>query len=375
MRIAIDASRAATSQRTGTENYSLHLLRQILLLDQEQGAASGREFWLYFNRPPADGLLPRHERARWRVIPFPRLWTHLRLVLALAVDRPEVLFVPAHVLPLVHPRRSVVTIHDLGHRVFPEAYPPATLRYLSWATDHNIRRAAHLIADSAATRADILRMYPVDSGRVSVVYPGVDPIYRPVEDGAAREAVLRRYGIADEYLLYVGTLQPRKNVERLVAAYGRLRQAGHVQARLVLAGRTGWLPEGILRAVRAADAPITMTGYVPPEDMPALYSGALALVLPSLFEGFGLPALEAMACGTPTVVAQTSSLPEVVGDAGVLVDPLDLDDLARGICRVAASPALRRELRERGLERARTFTWRAAAEQVLDVLDRVGSMA
>ena len=373
MRIAIDASRAATAQRTGTENYSLHLLRHLLLRDQEQGA-SGREFWLYYNQPPEAGLLPFHEQAHARVIPLPRLWTHVRLALALLLDRPDVLFVPAHVLPLVHPRRTVVTIHDLGHRRFPEAYPPDTLRYLSWSTDHNVRTATHLIADSEATRDDILRYYPMDSSRVTVVYPGVDPAYHPVTGRDERNAVLERYGIDGDYLLYVGTLQPRKNVERLVAAYGLLRETGRLEARLVLVGRKGWLPDGILQAVQASRAPIMMTGYVPPEDMPALYSGAMALVLPSLFEGFGLPALEAMACGTPVIAANASSLPEVVGDAGILVDPLDVDDLARGILRIASSPGLRRELGDRGLERAQRFTWQAAAKATLEVLDRVGSM-
>lgn len=315
--IGIDASRATAEHRTGTENYSLHLIRSLLAMGEERTL----EFTLYFNHPPSNDLFSTSTCLQPRVMPFPRLWTHLRLSLEMARHPPDVLFVPAHVLPLVHPPRSVVTIHDLGYLYYPKAHRPLDWLYLYLSTVYNARSATHIIADSKATKHDLMERLGINPPKISVVYPAADPEFQPVVDADCLAAVKSRYGIDGDYLLFVGTLHPRKNVARLIEAYVKLKERDKIP-RLVLAGKMGWLTKEALRPLEKAREGIILTGFVPEDDLPALLSGATAFVLPSLFEGFGLPVLEAMACGTPVVVANTSSLPEVVGDAGVLVDPL-----------------------------------------------------
>ncbi len=363
MLIGIDASRAAYSQRTGTENYSLFLIRHMLQLDK------ANQYRLYFSQAPAADLFSPAPNVQIRHIPFPRLWTHLRLSFEMLAVAPDVLFVPAHVLPILHPLRSVVTVHDLGYLHFPEAHTAWDRWYLQWSTEHNARSAAHIIADSEATKRDLVQHCHVPESKISVVYPGYDPSIAPVSDLAVLDAVRKRYGLPSGYLIYVGTLQPRKNLIRLLDAMAIL--ARDHDAHLAIAGKKGWLYEGLFAHVRklGLENRITFTGYVPQGDLPALISGANAFVLPSLYEGFGLPVLEAMACGTPVICSNTSSLPEVVGDAAVLIDPSDISQLAQAIASVLESPHLRQELRGRGLERVKRFSWADSAAAILRVLD------
>ena len=370
MRIGIDASRAVSPQRTGTENYSLHLIRR--LLDMQGPGAGRQEFTLYCNRAPGPGLFPPGDHHRVQVMPFPRLWTHLRLSWEMAFHAPDVLFVPAHVIPLVHPRASVVTIHDLGHLYFPEAYPKKALRYLAWSTGHNVRAAAHLLADSEATKRDLCSHFSISPEGVTVVYPGVGPEYRPNQDPAMIEAVKKRYQITYPYVLHVGTLQPRKNIERLLEAFALARSRRGLQERLVLVGRTGWLSESLQNRIRDMADAVVLVGYIPESDLPFFYAGATVFVLPSLFEGFGMPLLEAMASGTPVIAANTSSLPEVVGDAGLLFDPLSTEALAEALARACENRQLRERLQAGGLARSKQFTWEEAARKTLDVLKKVG---
>ena len=330
------------------------------------------EFILYFNRPPASGLFPAAHYLQQKVMPFPRLWTHLRLSLEMLLRPPDVLFVPAHVLPLVHPRRSVVTIHDLGYLYYPRAHRPLDLLYLYLSTAYNARSATHIIADSQATKRDIVERLGINPSKISIVYPAASPEFQPIVDANRLAAVKSRYGIEGDYILFVGTLHPRKNVARLIEAYAKLREGSRIQARLVLAGKMGWLTEEALRPLERARDGIILAGFVSEDDLPALLSGAKAFVLPSLFEGFGLPVLEAMACGTPVVAANSSSLPEVVGDAGVLVDPLNVDSIAEGIRMVIEDKDLLAELREKGLAQAHRHTWDEAARKTLDILEMVG---
>jgi len=379
VRIGIDASRTTRAQPTGTERYSLHLLRALLALDHDN------DYTFYFNTPPRPGLFRDSNRVHYRIIPFPRLWTHLRLSWEMARRPPDVLFVPAHVLPLIHPRRTVVTIHDLGYYHEPEAHPPRQRAYLEWATRYNAQSASLIIADSAATKRDLVTVLGIAAEKIRVVYLGVDERFRPVSDAAQIAAVKQRYGIAGPYILYVGTLQPRKNLVRLVEAFGRIVRAldmgyegmnrfdaNDPQRRLslVLAGAKGWWYEDIFRAVLHMElaGQVIFPGYVKHDDLPALYSGAELFVLPSLYEGFGLPVLEAMACAAPVVAASVSSLPEIVGDAGVLADPTDDADIARAMIRVLMDPLRAADMRRRGLERARRFSWQRCARETLEVI-------
>ncbi len=380
MLIGIDASRATAMRRTGTENYSLHLIRELLTV------GGAHRFRLYFNSsPPPDLFAPPGMTARsnveLRAIPFPRLWTHLRLAGEMLTRPPDLLFVPAHVLPLVHPRRSVVTIHDLGYHYYPQAHTSFQNLYLRWSTRHNARAATRILADSEATRQDLVRCYNTPADKIVVVYPGRDEALTPVSDPAILAAVRARYGIPGPYLLYVGTLHPRKNLCSLITAFASnvysptpTLHSLFSNLSLVLAGQKGWMYDDIFAQVERLDLTdrVLLPGYVPDADLPALLSGALAFVFPSLYEGFGFPVLEAMACGTPVVCSNSSSLPEVVGDAALLVDPQDVADIAGALARIVADEDLRRELVGRGFRQMQRFSWRRCAEQVLAVLEEVG---
>jgi glycosyltransferase involved in cell wall biosynthesis len=363
MLVGIDASRAVAARPTGTEVYSQRLVQALLTLE------SPHSFRLYLRSRPPAGAFPGAELG---VMPFPRLWTHLRLSWEMARCPPDVLFVPAHVLPLVHPRASLVTVHDLGYLHFPEAHRLGQRWYLDLSTRWNARFATHVLADSEATKADLVAHYATPPEKITVAFPGRDEILAPVDDPAAIEAVKARHGIVGSYFLYLGTLQPRKNLARLIAAFAALPP----ETVLVLAGRRGWLYEGFFAQVRCLglEGRVLFPGYVREEDKAALLSGALAFVFPSLYEGFGLPVLEAQACGCPVITSTTSSLPEVAGDAALLVDPSEPAAIAAAMARVAADPALRATLVERGFANVRRFSWTACARSVLDAIEGCASV-
>jgi glycosyltransferase involved in cell wall biosynthesis len=303
------------------------------------------------------------------VIPSRRLWTVGRLSIEMMVRPPDVLFVPAHSLPPALPRASVATIHDLGYLHLPGEHTPATRWLWRISNGWSARRATRVVAISGATRDDLVRHERIPPARISVVHHGRAPWFRPVEDTAALDTVRARYGLDRPYLLFVGTLQPRKNLERLLIAFDRVA-AERPELGLALVGAGGWQRERLDRALAdvCARDRVRLLGYVPDQDLPSLYAGSLGLAFPSLYEGFGLPALEAMACGAPVLTSATSSMPEVVGEAGLLVDPLDVDAIAAGLARLADDPSLRCELGRRGLAQAAGFTWERAARETLAVL-------
>lgn len=359
-RIAIDASRISVAERTGTERYTFELLAALARIDRWSA------YTLYTNGLPS-ALPTLGPNFSLRSIPLPRLWTHARLGPALMRDRPDLLFVPAHVVPLLHPPRSVVTIHDLGYLVFPEAHTARRRLELDLSTRWCLHAARRVIAISQVTKDDLVRHYGADPQRVAVVHHGVGSAFRPPDDPGQIAATRARYGLDAPYFLYVGAIQPRKNLARLIEAFAR---AAASDTLLVIAGRRGWLSDPIMR--RADELGIArrvrFPGYVPDADLPALLGGALAFVFPSLYEGFGMPVLEAMACGAPVLTSTTSALPEVAGDAALLVDPCDTDAIAAALARLAADAPLRADLRARGLARTAGFSWERCARDTLTVL-------
>lgn len=366
LQIGIDASRVSTGHRTGTEQYSAQLLEALGELDTHNS------YSLYVNSRQRPALrLPANFRAR--LIPCPRLWTHARLSLEMLGHAPDLLFVPAHVVPLAHPR-TVATIHDLGYRAFPAAHPWRSRQYLDWSTRWSAAVARRVIVPSAATARDLHAAYGTPHEKITVVPHGYHPRFRPL---APEEIVhgLSRLGLTQPYILVVGTLQPRKNLARTLAAFEQFCARG-LPHRLVLVGQRGWLADPIFAALTRQDSPaygrIDITGYLPDDDLPLIYNGATALAFLSLYEGFGLPALEALACGVPVLTSNTTALPEVVGDAAITVDPLDTDAIAEGLIRIVSDAPLRAELCAHGLAQARRFSWRRTAEQTLTVLEAVG---
>jgi len=375
MLIGLDASRTTVARRTGTENYALNLIRALLALRGDH------HYRLYFRDRPPTGLFPTGDAVERRVIPFPRLWTHLRLSVEMARHPPDLLFVPAHVLPPIRPRRSLATVHDLGYRHFPQAHRPLDRLYLDLSTRWNARAATRVLADSEATKADLIREYGTPAGKIVVVHPGRDDSLRRVEDRAAIAAVKTKYGISRDYLLHIGTLHPRKNLACLVEAFATLNSKLKTQnsklkthnPQLVIAGKKGWLYSEIFSRVKAMGLVdrVVFTGYVAGDDLPALLSGAQLFVFPSLHEGFGLPVVEAMSCGVPVVCSNTSSLPEVAGDAALLVDPLDTQALAAAMARLLTDESLRADLIARGFRQAERFSWPRAARQVMDLIEEL----
>ena len=364
-RIGIDASRAVSAAPTGTEAYSYHLIRALLPL------LPAAEVRLYCREQPPAAAFPG---AELRVIPFPRLWTHVRLSWEMLRHPPRVLFVPAHVLPLFRPRRTLVTLHDLGYRFFPEAHPRGQRLYLELSTRWNARVASHIVVDSVATRDALLASYGVPAEKVTVVYPGYEADLQRVEAPEELERLRVRYGVERPYILYLGRIQPRKNLARLVAAFGQVRTR-HPDLQLVLAGPPGWFADTVRAQVQALglEQRVVFPGYVAPEDKAALLSGARLFAFPSLYEGFGFPVLEAQACGTPVLAAATSSLPEVAGDGALLVDPLDTEALAAGLLQLLEDPALCQTLVARGTENLARFSWGRAAQQTAAILQQLAA--
>jgi glycosyltransferase involved in cell wall biosynthesis len=365
----IDASRAARAHRTGTETYSLELIKALVPL-----ASARRRLRLYTSHPPQPEDWPASPHVETRIIPWPRLWTHLRLAAELQQYPPDVLFVPAHVLPLYCPVPAVVTVHDLGYRHYPDTHRLLDRWYLDWTTRRHCRTARHILADSLATRQDLLDFYGANPDRISVVYLGRDESLAPVTDPEFIARAKARYNIRTDYLFYLGTLHPRKNLVRLIEAFHQAIQTTSTERlQLVIAGQRGWLYDQIFARVEqlGLTGQVIFAGYVTDEDKPALLSGALAYVFPSLFEGFGLPVLEAMACGTPVLTSNCSSLPEVAGQAALLVDPHSTGEIAAGLVQLITEPGLRQELVQRGFQQIRAFSWSQAAVQVWELVEKV----
>jgi glycosyltransferase involved in cell wall biosynthesis len=275
-----------------------------------------------------------------------------------------------HLLPRLN-RRSVLTVHDLIFERYPQHHTWKNRFFLKLGMPLFVRAADAIIAVSRHTKRDIIELYGAPAQKIHVIYEGIDERFSPV-DAAGVKAVRQKYGIERPYLLMVGTLEPRKNHGAALRSLARLKAEGFPHC-LVIAGGHGWLFDPIQSLVGELGlvADVIFTGRVPDEDLPALYSGADCFLMPSLYEGFGFPVLEAMACGTPVVCSNVSSLPEVAGDAALLVAPSDVQGMHLAIERLVNDPKLRQELSRRGLAQSSQFSWRRAAEETLDIYRHV----
>jgi len=368
LRIGIDYT-AAVHQRAGIGRYARGLVRALAQLDREN-----EYLLLVAGRPKEEGTFPPNFRLRylplsphWATV----LWQRLRVPLPadLFTGPLDLFHSPDYVLPPLRRGKRVLTIHDLSFLRYPEGADPRLRWYLTQAVPRSIGQADLVLADSQNTKSDLIELLGVEAGRVEVLYPGVEERFHPLSEESLAP-VRTRYSLDFPFILSVGTLEPRKNHVGLLQAYSLLREPH----RLVIAGGKGWLYEGIFQEVErlSLEERVFFLGYVPEEDLPALYNLADLFVFPSLYEGFGLPPLEAMACGTPVVVSALSSLPEVVGDGALLVPPQEVEALAEAMEKALSDPSLREELRSKGLERAKRFTWSEAAKRLLAIYKRVG---
>lgn len=367
MKIAVDISDLSTGRADGTTRYTYELARRLPQLaptDTWQFLAPSAPIAPYVLAPDSHQL---------RLSPWPKYWTQSRLPFELYRDRSDVLFMPIQQLPYLRPRRlkTVAVIHDLAVHKYPTQFTYKDWLLLHVFSAYVARTADEIIAVSQATATDIATYYG-RTANVHVVHHGVDHAhFTPPHDEAARQTswhtLQRAYPrLRQPYLFYVGQLQPRKNLSRLIEAF-ELRGQQEPELSLVIAGSHGWLNEPIrerARSSRFSDR-IHLIGRVPDDILPALYWHADVFVLPSLYEGFGLPVLEAMAAGCPVVTSNTSSLPEIVGGAGVLIDPLDVTSIAHGIEQAQAN---REQLQLQGIARAQTFSWDTTAAQTLAII-------
>ena len=358
MHIAIDASRTTVNRVTGTEHYARQLIHHLIQLNDRLDQP--HHLSLYFRDEPTTDLFPISPNVRIRVIPFPRLWTHLRFARAIWQDRPDVTFVPSHTLPIAFPSKSVVTVHDLGFRYFPHAHPTFQRFYLDATTGMSQSRANIVLADSQATADDLHKFYGTSLEKIQIVYPGVAKL-----NITNRETIRQKYKLPETYFLFLGTLQPRKNIKRIVQAFTQWKKQMPNDVALVLAGGEGWLfDETWLQGA----SNVILTGYIDEADKGALYAESLGLVFPTLYEGFGFPVIEAMHCQTPVIASNTSSLPELVGESGLLVDPEDVTAIANAMDKLFQDVGLRQSLIQKGIQQAQKFTWEQTAQQTMKAL-------
>ncbi|MEP6570035.1 MAG: glycosyltransferase family 1 protein [Acidobacteriota bacterium] len=366
MRIAIDAHSVGTGLG-GNESYATNLIEALAAIDQVN------RYTLYVTKRAA---VERFSN-RWPNFSVRSTLPHTPLIRIPLTLSAELRRNPVDVLhvqftsPPFSPCPVVVSIHDLSFEHLPQTFKWRSRKQLRITVRRSARGASQVIALSEYARNDIIDTYQVRPETISVIPLAAPAHFSPITNEEELQRLRQTYGIEGEYILSVGAIQPRKNLGRLVAAFARLRHAKPAVnlPKLVLAGKCAWLYDETLRAIKdlQLNDSVILAGYVPDTDLPALYSGALCFVYPSYFEGFGLPPLEAMQCGVPVIAGDQTSLPEVVGDAGILVDPFDVEALAAAIEKLVTDSDLRAELRVKGLARAKLFSWRETARQTLAI--------
>lgn len=373
MRIGIDVT-AAITQGGGIGRYTRELIQALVYVDPDN------EYHFFSaKRPkslPVKKLVPSASNVHYHPAPIGerwlyRIWYRLRLGLPVQwmTGRLDLFHSPDFVLPPVSSGiPTLLTVHDLSFIHFPETFPVALVEYLNDVVPWSIGRATHILADSQSTKQDLMNIWQVPAGKITVLYSGVNEIFQPVNDEAKLTAVRRKYSLENfPYLLSVGTVQPRKNYQMLIRAFAPIAQSQ--PHHLVIAGGKGWLEEEMLAEVKRQNLNdrVHFIGFVDDADLPALYSSATLYAMPSLYEGFGLPLLEAMACGVPIITTNTSSLPEVVGNTAVQLPPTDESAWTQAIAELLTNPSRRAHMTAEGFRRVRQFTWQKSALQLLQI--------
>ena len=370
MRIGIEA-RWITHEKTGFGNYAVQLLRNLSRSDRDN------EYAVYTNSTCHDDQIFRNANFSNVVLDAAPAWyKHVRLPLDLMRRRQGLdLF---HFLynspPLFFPCDYVLTIHDLSYRYVPQMISLKDYLSINVQLQATARKARRIIAVSENTKTDIIKFLNIPEHRIEVIHEGVGADYRPVTETTTLERVRRKYHLPEKFMLYVGTYLPHKNIDTLLLAYRELLLQGAVRAKLVLAGKKGRNSQRIEKLVAQLDlqSQVVSTGFVAEEDLPALYSMSEMFLFPSLYEGFGLPILEAMACGVPVALSSASCHREIAGDAALYFPATDPAALAGCMGEIASSIDLQRELKARGMERARSFTWESMAEKTRKLYEVVG---
>ena len=369
MHIGIDAH-AIGAQQGGNETYIRGLIRALAAIDDQN------RYTIYLAEADAaaewrETFARRHPNFEVQSLPKPTPLVRVPVFLTYELrHHPVDVLHVQYTAPPFCPIPVVATIHDLAFEHLPETFTRRGSLQLKLTVRRTAQKAARIATVSEYSRQDLLRTYKLPPEKVAVTYNGVEPHFTPQAQLDEVAEIKQQFGIERDYLLAVGSLQPRKNLVRLIRAYAKLRaESESFSPQLVIVGRKLWLAEEIFAEVRrqrwAED--VILTGYVSDNDLPKLYRQATAFVYPSLFEGFGLPPVEAMACGTPVITSDVSSLPEVTGRAALLIDPKNQTSIESALLQIMRDQELRAEMRERGIEQAKKFTWQAAAEKTLQL--------
>jgi len=363
MLIGIDGNEANVERKVGIGEYAFALLVEFAKYKKQD-----RRFEIYLKSEPREELPNERDGWRYRVIGPRKLWTQFGLPIDLYQHRPrpDVFFTPTHYAPRFSPVPTVISVMDLSYIHFPEMFREQDLYQLNNWTAYSARNAKKILTISESSKNDIIKEYDLPQGRVVVIYPGIKAKKTMPNSKILKE----KYGIDSDFVLFVGTLQPRKNVERLIEAFSKIKDK---KTTLVLVGKRGWLYEEILSAPKKFNVEdrVKFLDFVPDEDLPVLYGGAQCFVLPSLYEGFGLPVLEAMQYGCPVITSNVSSLPEAGGNAALYVDPKNVDDITEKIDELLSNEKLRKELILKGTKQVKKFSWEKAARETLSVLEEV----
>lgn len=363
MHIGIDASRANRVQKTGVEWYAFHLLKHFYDLDNVN------EYSLYTDTPLATDLRPsspnfKEKRLRW---PISRFWTLGRMSLQMLFKKPDVLFVPSHTFPFVAGVKNVITWHDVGYEKYPETYTAWDLASLKQGAKRAFKIADKILTVSNFTKNEIVRIYGVEPDRIKVIYPGCNhQLWRP----ATQEQIAKikaKHRLNHPYFLFLSRISLRKNPVGMIRFYNNFRHQTDQPYLLLMIGREEGLQEEIDAEIAASlyKNDIIKMGWQPPADLPTLISGARAMLVPSIYEGFGLISIEGMACGCPIIASDSGALPEVIGGAGLLAPAHDIGLFTKHLLNICHNEQLRQDLIEKGFKRSREFDWESCAQETL----------
>jgi glycosyltransferase involved in cell wall biosynthesis len=372
MKVAVHGSHLCQEREDGNQTYILNLFRAIRDID------TTNQYTFYYNKTTNKKVEALNFEHKIHQAPF--MWTQRVFPFLLRRDKPDVLFMPIQMLPFLKSKnqKSVVTIHDLAFLLYPETFPAKDAFLHKLYVREAITKANHLIAITEATKKDIVKFYKVNPDKITVIYHGVDKDrFRLMKEGEENLVtdVKSKYNITKPYILYIGNVQPRKNIQGLIKAYQKMSKNTSHDYQLVIAGAKAWLVEDVMKEIgENYREDIIFTGRFEDAQLPPLLWGSNLFVLPSFYEGFGLPILEAMACGVPTLVSNTPSLVEVGGDASLSFDPHSIDDMAKVLDNVISNPDLRTEMREKGLKRVAEFSWNRCAQETINVIKNTNSL-
>lgn len=370
MIVGIDGNEANQARRVGIGEYAYQLLEAFSKLLQAQTIAR-----VYLKTPPISDLPFASETFKYRVIGPKRFWTQIALPFDLYFHRPRpnVFFTPTHYAPRFSPVPVAISLMDVSYIHFPHLFRKKDLYQLRYWTSYSVKKAKRVFTISLASKNDIIKLYNIPSEQVVVTYPGIKPMQKTQTKPIDFDTVQKRFSIRPSYILFVGTLQPRKNISKLIEAFARLAPEKN-SLDLLIVGKRGWLYEEILLAPRKFEIEnnVKFLEFVSDEELAGLYTHAQFFILPSLYEGFGLPILEAMQYGCPVITSNISSLPEAAGEAALYVNPNDVEDIATKMQELLKKERLKKELIQKGYQQVKKFSWEKTAKQTLTVLEELG---